>query len=212
VCHDTVIDLYERHARAYDRDRSRTLQERPWLERFLERTEPGDAVLDLGCGVGEPIARFLIERGREVVGVDASPTMIGICRARFPGATWLVEDMRRLRLGRRFAGLVAWDSVFHLHRDDQRGIFERLAAHALPGAPLLFTSGPSAGESIGSYRGEPLYHASLDPSEYRQLLAASGFTVRDHVTEDPECGDHTVWLATWAPAPGADPSGTPHEP
>ena len=76
-------------------------------------------------------------------------------------------------------------------------MFVRFAAHARPGASLMFTSGTSEGEVIGSYCGEPLYHASLDPATYKQLLAANGFSVRAHVTNDPECGEHTVWLATY---------------
>ncbi|WP_225421317.1 hypothetical protein [Sphingomonas parva] len=72
------------------------------------------------------------------------------------------------------------------------GIF---AAHAAPGAALLFTSGPAAGEAIGTMHGEPLYHASLDPAEYRTLLREHDFAVIDHVVEDPDCGGHTIWLA-----------------
>lgn len=102
--------------------------------------------------------------------------------------------MRELRLERRFDGLLAWDSFFHLHMDDQRQMFPRFAAHALGGAPLMFTSGPSHGEAIGSYRGEPLYHGSLDPSEYERLLLGNGFSVLAHVSNDPKCGEHTVWL------------------
>jgi hypothetical protein len=49
--------------------------------------------------------------------------------------------------------------------------------------------------AIGSYRGEPLYHASLSEAEYRSLLPQHGFEVVAHVAEDPECGGHTVWLA-----------------
>ena len=67
--------------------------------------------------------------------------------------------------------------------------------HAAAGAALMFTSGPSAGEEIGSYRGEPLYHASLDGDEYRGLLHDNGFDVVSHVVEDPTCGHHTIWLA-----------------
>jgi hypothetical protein len=59
----------------------------------------------------------------------------------------------------------------------------------------LFTSGPAHGEAIGSYRGEPLYHGSLDEAEYRMLLDDHGFDVVTHVAEDPGCGGHTVWLA-----------------
>ena len=71
----------------------------------------------------------------------------------------------------------------------------RSARHvAAPGAPLIFTSGPAAGEAIGEYQGEPLYHASLDPVEYRALADAHRFDVVSYVPEDPECGGLTVWL------------------
>jgi hypothetical protein len=74
-------------------------------------------------------------------------------------------------------------------------MFPIFGRHAAPGAALMLTSGPSAGEQIGSYRGEALYHASLDGDEYRRLLHASGFDVVTHVVEDPTCGAHTIWLA-----------------
>ena len=196
MCRDAIIDLYERHADSYDRDRGRSLQERPWLDRFLAHVPRGGTVLDIGCGMGEPIARYLIEREMDVVGVDSSPAMIGRCRERFPGAEWLVADMRALDLGRRFDGILAWDSFFHLGVDDQRAMFRRFGAHARPGAPLMYTSGTSEGEAIGSYCEEPLYHASLAPPEYERLLAENGFVVRDFTAEDPECGGHTIWLAT----------------
>ena len=157
--------------------------------------------MDIGCGMAEPIARYVLENGFQVVGIDSSPSMIAMCRARFPDSEWLVGDMRELALGRRFDGLLAWNSFFHLNVDDQRAMFPRFAAHALPDAPLMFTSGPAHGESIGSYRGEPLYHASLDPSEYRHLLADHGFSVLSYVAEDQACGEHTVWLARYGSHP-----------
>lgn len=119
----------------------------------------------------------------------------------------MVADMRELNLGRRFDGIVAWDSFFHLGADDQRAMFPRFAAHAQPGAPLMFTSGTSEGEAIGSWCGEPLYHASLDSSEYQRLLASNGFQVRAHAVEDPQCGHHTVWLATREMEHGASRGG-----
>lgn len=129
--------------------------------------------------------------------------MIDLCRARFPDSEWIVADMRELDLGRRFHGILAWDSIFHLEMNDQRGIFPRFAAHARKGAPLIFTSGPAEGEAIGTYCDEPLYHASLSPREYEQLLVSNGFVVRAHVTDDPACGQHTVWLATYDGQPAA---------
>ena len=189
---DAIPGLYERHAAAYDSDRGRSLQERAWLDRFMALL-PGPHVLDIGCGMGEPIARYLIESGLRVTGIDSSPSLIAMCRERFPSEEWIVGDMRRLDLGRTFDGLIAWDSFFHLSGDDQRAMFPRFAAHAAPNAALLFTSGTSEGEAIGTYQGEPLYHASLDVAEYEALLRANGFSVEGVFADDPDCGGHTVW-------------------
>lgn len=200
---DAIIDLYQRHAATYDGLRGKQLVEGPWLARFRALLAPGAAILDIGCGTGQPIARHFMEQGHAVTGVDSAPAMIALCRARFPESGWQVADMRRLALGRRFHGLIAWDSFFHLTPEDQRGMFPVFAAHAAPGAALLFTSGPAHGEAIGTFEGEPLYHGSLASREYRALLAENGFSVIDHVVEDPNCGGHTIWLAQAGPAQGA---------
>jgi hypothetical protein len=193
---DRIIDLYERHALDYVADRGSQLwYESAWLDRFIKLLPRGATILDIGCGSGEPIARHLIEQGFAVDGVDASPTLISLCRDRFPDRSWHAADMRTLALGKTFHGLLAWDSFFHLSGDDQRRMFCIFRRHAASGAALMFTSGTSLGEVIGSYRGEPLYHASLATEEYQVLLESNGFRVEEHVVEDPNCGGHTVWLA-----------------
>jgi SAM-dependent methyltransferase len=191
---DEVTALYERHAGGWDAQRPRTLFERAWLDRFLDLLPERGSVLDLGCGAGEPIDRYLIDKGHPVLGVDTSPSLIARCRARFPEQTWRVADMRSLALDATFDGIIAWDSFFHLTREDQRAMFGVFAHHAGPDAALLFTSGSRDGEVTGALLGEPLYHASLAADEYRELLAEHGFAVVSHVEEDPDCADHTVWL------------------
>jgi hypothetical protein len=203
MCWNAIGDLYERHARDFDRDRSRALHEKAWLDRFLMHVRSSGAVLDIGCGMAGPIARYILDAGFQVVGIDSSRSMIDMCKARFPAAEWIVADMRHLDLGRRFDAVLAWDSFFHLHMDDQRGMFSRFSAHAGPGAPLMFTSGPAHGEAIGAYCGEPLYHASLGPEEYEALLSLNDFTTLAYQPEDPDCGGHTVWLAQHRDGRGA---------
>lgn len=129
------------------------------------------------------------------MGIDGTPAMLALFQHNLPGVEMHLADMRKLALGRRFSGLLAWDSFFHLSPSDQRGMFARFQAHAAPGAALMFTSGTSEGEAIGELEGDPLYHGSLDPEEYRSLLNGAGFAVIEHVVEDASCGDHTVWLA-----------------
>lgn len=192
---DSVVRLYELHATAWDGDRDKRLFERTWLDRFTAPLAPGATVLDIGCGGGEPIGRHVIESGFALTGIDSAPTLISLAEARFPQAEWRVMDMRALALGRRFDALLAWHSFFHLSAADQRPMFARFAAHANPRAMLMFTSGSEAGEAIGSYRGEPLHHASLAPEEYRRLLEENGFEVLAYRADDPGCGGATIWLA-----------------
>lgn len=190
-----IVGLYRRHAALWDASRGRSLFEAPWLERFLTLIPDGGTVLDIGCSSGEPIARHIATCGYHVTGIDSSEPLIALCRTRMPDHAWHVADMRHLDLGARFDGLIAWDSFFHLTADDQRAMFPIFRDQAAPGAALMFTSGPAHGEAMGEFGGELLYHASLDPDEYRRLLAENGFAVVGFRPDDPDCGGHTVWLA-----------------
>lgn len=190
-----VWRLYDRHAADYFRDRSRSLMERFYLSEIQAGLGAGARILDLGCGFGEPIARFFIENGFDVTGVDAAPAMIALCERHLTGAAWIEADMRTLDLGQRFDAIIAWDSFFHLDADEQRAMFPVFRRHAAAGGFLLFTSGPAAGVAFGDLYGNELFHASLDEAEYRELLDASGFAVVRYRPEDPDCGGHTVWLA-----------------
>lgn len=192
---EDIAGIYERKAREFDTGRSRVLFERGWLERFAALLPAKAAVLDLGCGHGEPIAAWLIAQGFGLTGVDTSPSLLALCRQRFPAHDWIEGDMRSLALERSFNGIVAWDSFFHLPYDDQRAMFEAFRRHAVPHAALMFTSGPAHGEAVGDHAGEALYHASLAPEEYRALLSANGFEVVVHKADDADCAGHTVWLA-----------------
>lgn len=196
---DHIIDLYERHAQAFDDLRGRNLFERTWLDRFTALLPARGTVLDLGCGAGEPIAGHLIARGLRLTGVDSSPTLIGLAKDRFPDHQWIVRDMRRLPPGRSFDGVLAWHSFFHLNPDDQRRMFPVFAYLCVPGAPLMFTSGHFEGVAMGEFGGEPLYHASLSRQEYLALLEENGFELVSQMDQDAGCGGATVWLARRKP-------------
>jgi predicted TPR repeat methyltransferase len=191
---DDVMATYERVGVAWAGARDRSLFERPLLER-LRGLMPGDRLLDLGCGSGDPIARHMASLGARVTGVDGAGAMLQLFRRTLPHHEAVRADMRHLALGRRFDGILAWDSFFHLDGAAQRAMFPIFAAHSCPGAPLLFTAGPAAGEAIGRVGGEPVYHASLDPGEYREHLDAAGFDVLAYRPEDPAIHGHTAWLA-----------------
>lgn len=190
-----IVGHYEKHAVAWDRDRQNSYwNDKVWHDRFVGRLAKRAKVLDLGCGPGRPVAQHMADQGLRMTGVNSSPTMISLCRERLPDHEWIVADIRELSLGRRFDGILAWDSFFHLDHDDQRRMFAVFADHAAVRTVLMLNTGPQHGEAVGEYRGDPLYHASLSPTEYEALIASAGFEVIQHIANDALAGGRTAWL------------------
>ena len=192
---ENIIEIYKRHGRAWVEKRGEFLYEKTWLERFLALLPQHTQILDLGCGSGKPIAQYLIEQRHTITGVDSSDVMLDLAQDYFPNHTWIHADMRNVELQQRFDGILAWDSFFHLTQHDQRCMFQQFSKFAKQGTALIFTTGPSHGEAIGDLFGEALYHSSLSPEEYRQLLKKYDFEEVLMISEDAECAGHTVWLA-----------------
>ncbi|WP_281981920.1 class I SAM-dependent methyltransferase [Thalassorhabdomicrobium marinisediminis] len=200
-----ILPTYDRVVLDFYAQRDRSLFEKPMLDRMLgvtPRNMSPRRLLDLGCGTGAPIATYLAERGLAVTGVDGAAGMVELFARTLPRETAVHADMRGLDLAQTFDAILAWNSFFHLSPDDQRSMFEVFRRHAAPNAALMFTTGTSAGEVWGEAAGAEVYHSSLDPAEYRDLLAQHDFKLIDHRPEDPSCHGHTIWLARYIGAPG----------
>jgi 2-polyprenyl-3-methyl-5-hydroxy-6-metoxy-1,4-benzoquinol methylase len=187
--YNEIIDWFEAH-------RSKELvMEQFYLNKVQEYFPTGGSVLDVGCGTGDPIAKFFINAGYSHTGVDASEKMIERCSTRFPQGRWILQDMRTLKLEEQFDVVIAWHSFFHLPQEDQESALTLLSTYVKPKGLLLFTSGPEAGESWGENGGYDLYHGSLSSEEYHRILNRNDLHVLIHQVNDPFCGGATVWVA-----------------
>jgi ubiquinone/menaquinone biosynthesis C-methylase UbiE len=192
---NTVSETYEKIVKWYDAHRSRELFEKPYLDKVISHLKPGAAILDCGCGMGEPIGKYFFDNGFLLTGVDSNSKFIELAKSRFPKCRFLVADMRGLVLNEKFDAVIAWNSFFHLSPDDQRKMFKTFEDHLNVDGILMFTSGPEAGETWSDNGGENLYHASLSANEYKQLLGKHNFKLMQHAVEDKNCGGSTVWIA-----------------
>ncbi|MDP3560211.1 MAG: methyltransferase domain-containing protein [Legionellaceae bacterium] len=190
-----VYEVYDEIINWFDDARTKSLMESEYLNLIVNTIPPKGTILDLGCGTGEPIAQFFIEKGFKVTGVDGSQKMIELCKKRFPNESWIVSDMRNINLQQQFDAILAWHSFFHLDHDSQRKMFKIFASHIKPGGVLAFTSGEEEGEVWSDNGGQQLYHASLSTKEYSSLLESFSFKVLIHKIRDPECGEATIWVA-----------------
>ena len=186
--------VYERQASHWHEKRRRDLYERVWLDRFLKELPANGRLLDLGCGTGQPISAYFLSRGFALTGIDYSSAMIALARSDFPNEDWRLQDMRRLTDTETFDGICSWDAFFHLGIEDQRQLLPVLARAVREGGAMLLTVGPSEGEVTGTVGGEPVYHASLAPSEYKQILTDAGFGELTFVPEDQSTAGRSVLL------------------
>lgn len=192
---DDVFKVYNKIASWFAANRYEGLMEKLYLDELIGFLNHGATILDLGCGTGKPILEYLLNQGLTVVGVDASTEMLALAQKNFPAITFILSDMRKLSLNKRFDAIIAWHSFFHLPAADQPEMFEIFSSHLNEGGILLFTSGTVHGEAWGMNGGENLFHASLDTDVYSVLLEKHNFKVLKHVVEDPDCGHATVWMA-----------------
>jgi len=123
-------------------------RDRPDIDFWVDAArEAGSPVLELGCGSGRvliPTARA----GIEIVGLDASPSMLATCRARLGDeppevrarATLVEGDMRNFDLGRRFTLVTLPFRPFqHLETvEDQLACLASVRRSLLPGGRLIF--------------------------------------------------------------------------
>ena len=190
------FDVYTQNASAFDQERGKSLFERDWLDRFGANLPSNGTVLDIGCGTGRPIAQYFIEQGYKLTGIDFAAPMIEIAQRRFPNATWLCHDMTDLKLGeRKFNGIIAWHSFFHLTQDEQRRALPAILGYLKTGGVFMTTVGPDAGEAKGYVNEQAVYHASLSKDEYESLLNKAGLSLTHFIIEDQSCGGATVLLA-----------------
>ena len=145
----TVSDGYEYRglvAEAWDLLRGDTSA---WPDRLFYRTiiERGRGpALDVGCGTGRLLLDYLAA-GFDVDGVDNSPEMLGLCRAKATAAGIDVDgrlfeqEMDKLALKRRYATVFVPSSTFQLLTDAiaAREAMARFYAHLRPNGVLVMS-------------------------------------------------------------------------
>ncbi|WP_424951592.1 class I SAM-dependent DNA methyltransferase [Deinococcus sp.] len=97
------------------------------------------SALDLACGTGALTAE-LESRGLSVQGLDFSPEMLEVARARLPGVSFVQADLRDFVLPGRFDLLTCvFDSLNNLTEPADLGrALSRMALHLKPGGLLAF--------------------------------------------------------------------------
>jgi SAM-dependent methyltransferase len=168
-----------------------------WLEELAPSLPAGARILDLGCGCGVPTARWLLERGFEVTGVDLSEVQIDRARRLVPEADLRHADMTQLDLeSGGFDAVVAFYSIIHVPVDEQPELFESIHRWLRSGGMLMAIVGATAGTGTEEdWLGAPMYWSHDGTETYLAWLRETGFDVRWHRFGPEDDGGHTLVLA-----------------
>lgn len=198
--HDPLATIYDGFAATYHQNRG-LFDVSAVLDDFHARLPPkAGHLLDLGCGAGEPVARYFLERGWAVTGVDFSQQMLALATQYAPAMQRVFGDMRTLEFPEQsVSAITAFYSLFHLPSADQPALFRKMYRWLQPGGKAVFTyatasyTGAAAFDGTKEFMGNALYYGHKTVPDLYQDLSASGFTVEDASNRDIG-GETFLWV------------------
>jgi trans-aconitate methyltransferase len=170
--------------------------------------QPGETILDLGCGTGH-LAHEIAQSGARVIGIDSAASMIEAAQAAYPDVTFHVMDARDFSFPFSFDAIFS-NAVLHWIPEAEH-VVERIAVALRPGGRFVVELGGKDNvASITAAVEQALWQLTkvratagwYFPSigEYASLLEKHGLTVRSAVLferptplNDGEQGLHN-WL------------------
>lgn len=140
----------------------------------------GERVLDLGCGTGH-LTNKIHQAGAEVVGVDASLSMVEQARNEYPDIQFVHQDARNLTMGKSF------DAVFSnatLHWINDQALVARNIYHHLKPKGRMVVEFGGKGNNAGMLKA------------LRKVLAKTGHVQNSWIDfwYFPSIGEHTTLL------------------
>lgn len=174
--YDKMAESYNDSRHLYDN----SLQ----LEELDELVDPGNKVLDVGCGSGIPVAKYFVEHGCEVIGFDVSKEMIRLAMRNVPRGDFFQADVLAIELPSNTYNLVvSFYCVFHIEKSRQEEVFQKFYEALIPGGYSYFTLAGEKYTNEKEFQGTKRFgdcllpYAHFSEEKYREILTSTGFTI-----------------------------------
>lgn len=162
---------------------------------FLGRRNAGWA-LNVGCGCNTRFNASMRAHGLRIEGVDVSERMIALARAAAPGVVLHHADICAWSPPRTYDFISAWDSIWHVRLELQRGLMKKLMAVLTPGGVFTFSAGALAqpDEHVDTAMGPALYYGTLGIPDLLEVIDEAGCICR-HLEYDQFPLEHLFVIA-----------------
>ncbi len=146
--------------------------------------QPGETVVDLGCGRGGDVVKAALRVGPSgaAVGVDANPAMLEAARQRashLAQARFVRSDLAAVDLPGGLADVVLSNCAIN-HAPDKTAVYREIHRLLRPGGRFAVSDVVSERELPESVRNDPAawaacYGGSIPEADYLAAIAAAGF-------------------------------------
>jgi SAM-dependent methyltransferase len=152
-----------------------------YLEKLIAMLPPDAAVLELGCGNGEPAARMLAP-GRQYTGVDISAEQLRRAQELLPSGSFVKADYTELEVPPASVdAVVALYTFGHVPRGELPGVLIRIGSWLRPGGLLLATTGRrDHPDAVYDWLGVRMFFSDLGLEVNLGLIADAGLEVIEH--------------------------------
>jgi len=201
----TLQDIYNGFAKTYEQNRGE-FDMSEVLDCFYKQLSVSQGhLLDLGCGAGEPLARFFIDRGWTVTGVDFSEQMLELAARYVPEMNTIQSDIRDVDFEPAlFAAITASYSLFHIPASDHSIMFEKFYRWLQANGRVLFTyateeyTGSREFDGYKEFMDQRLFYSHKQTAELYTDLENTGFNIESadyrHIG-----GETFLWVSACKP-------------
>ena len=195
MANDLVKKGYNKVAGRYLLQRDQ-FKNNKYLDHLISLLKPGALILDIGCGAGVPVDKYLFDKGFKITGMDISEKQIELAKKNLPNCSFEVKDMSEVGEGEYHVdAVVSFYAIFHIPREMHLDLFKKINAFLPRGGYLLVTMGSSDWEGSEDFHGTEMWWSHYGAEKNEEIIKQAGFKIIQNEIDDSGGEKHQVILA-----------------
>ena len=153
--------------------------EKKFLDRIANLIPRAAEILDFGCGIGIPFDKYLADKGFKITGIDIARKHLEQAKKNVSDAKFIKGDFSKTDFGgKRFHAIIALYSIFHIPREEQQDLFQKMYELLENNGVILMTLGTSESDNVEKdWCGAPMAWSNYEPSKYRTMITQANFKI-----------------------------------
>jgi len=192
---DLVQKGYDVYSKNYTSDRDQ-FKNQKYLDDLINKLRKGSSILDLGCGSGIPVDKYLLEHGFKVTGIDISTEQIKLAKEHLPSGDFFQKDMSQVDFAENtFDAIVSFYAIFHIPREEHQELLGNCYRMLKRDSYLLITMGSSDWVGSEEFHGTTMYWSHYGREKNVEMVKAAGFEITYEVVDESGNEKHLVVFA-----------------